>query len=161
VLVLERFRGLGITPQVYQVFGRKGNRDRHAVRQTLERVLDDFGRRLAELRRARRWTQSQAADAAGMPEKDYQAIENGRRAITIRTALALAQALDVPLRVLFDPPTSKEARRPGRPAGTVDRDHAIPQPVAAEQSATSGKHPVARSRRVHDANAPKRKTSRK
>jgi transcriptional regulator with XRE-family HTH domain len=127
------------------------------VRQTLEHVLDDFGRRLAELRRARGWTQSRAAGAAGMPEKDYQAIENGRRAITIRTALALEQALDLPLRQLFDPPTSQEPRRPGRPAATVDRNHAIHGPVAAKQSATSERYPVSRGPRELDVDAPKRK----
>ncbi len=85
------------------------------MRQTLERVLDDFGRRLAELRAARSWTQAQAATKAGMPEKDYQAIENGRRAITFRTAVALANVFDVSLRELLDPPGSREPRRPGRP----------------------------------------------
>jgi transcriptional regulator with XRE-family HTH domain len=78
-------------------------------------VLDELGRRLAELRRGKSWTQQEAADRAGMLLRDYQAIESGGRAITIRTALALAQAFDVPLRTLFDPPTSIVPRRVGRP----------------------------------------------
>lgn len=85
------------------------------MRQPLESVLDDLGRRLAELRLQRRWTQAKAALQSGMAEKEYQAIENGRRAITLRTALALAQAFGTPLRSLFDAPSSREPRRPGRP----------------------------------------------
>jgi len=53
-----------------------------------------------------------------MQEKDYQAIENGRRAITIRTALELAQVFDVELHDLFLPPSSREPRLPGRPRPT-------------------------------------------
>jgi transcriptional regulator with XRE-family HTH domain len=86
------------------------------VRETLERVLADLGRRLAELRRERGWTQAKAADAAGMPEKDYQAIENGRQPITIRTAVTLAQLFDTTVQSLFAAPASREPRRPGRPA---------------------------------------------
>jgi transcriptional regulator with XRE-family HTH domain len=87
-----------------------------AVRQRLEQVLDDFGRRLAELRRARGWTQAEAAAATGMADKDFQAIENGRRAISIRTAVDIANVLGVPIRSLFDQPASREPRRPGRPS---------------------------------------------
>jgi len=89
-----------------------------AVRQRLEQVLDDLGRRLAELRRARGWTQAEAATATGMADKDFQAIENGRRAISIRTAVDIANVFGVPVRSLFDAPASREPRRPGRPSGS-------------------------------------------
>jgi transcriptional regulator with XRE-family HTH domain len=82
---------------------------------TLAQVLDDLGRRVADIRRARGLTQANAAARAGMLAKDYQALEHGRRAITIRTALWVANALDVPLRALFDPPQSHDPRRRGRP----------------------------------------------
>jgi putative transcriptional regulator len=85
------------------------------VRQRLGQVLDDLGRRVSELRRARGWTQAEAAAATGMADKDFQAIENGRRAITVRTALEIANVFGVPLRSLFDQPASREPRRPGRP----------------------------------------------
>lgn len=85
------------------------------MRQTLERVLDDLGRRLAELRHEHGWTQQQAADKAGMLMRDYQSIENGKRPITIRTALTLAQTFSVPLRELFEAPGSSRGRHPGRP----------------------------------------------
>lgn len=127
------------------------------MRQTLERVLDDFGRRLAELRRAQGWTQARAAAKAGMPEKDYQAIENGRRAITIRTALALAQAFDLPLRMLFDSPASLEPRRPGRPATAAEKDPGAFRRIATEQAATSRKKPVLRAPRAAHGEKPKRK----
>jgi DNA-binding XRE family transcriptional regulator len=86
------------------------------VRQRLGQVLDDLGRRLGELRREQGWTQAEAAAKADLVEKDYQAIENGRRAITIRTAVAIANAFGVPVRTLFDPPVSRAPRRPGRPS---------------------------------------------
>lgn len=82
---------------------------------TLAQVLDDLGRRVAELRRERGWTQAETAVRAGMLEKDYQGVEHGRRAITLRTALWLANALEVPLRDLFDAPTSSGSRTRGRP----------------------------------------------
>lgn len=85
------------------------------MRQTFARVLDDLGRRLAELRRERGWTQAQAAERAGMSETDYRAIEHGRRAITLRTAFHLAQTLGATMRTLFDTPVTRAPRRPGRP----------------------------------------------
>jgi transcriptional regulator with XRE-family HTH domain len=117
------------------------------VRQTLEQVLDDLGRRLAELRREHGWTQAKTADATGMPEKDYQAIENGRRAITVRTALVLAQAFDVPIGALFDPPVSRDARRPGRPPasppnpahGLQSHARVVPGPTAKERESRAPK----------------------
>ena len=86
-----------------------------SVRQTLQQVLDDLGRRVAEIRRSRRLTQAAAAARAGMLAKDYQALEHGRRAITIRTAWWVANALEVPLRALFDVPQSRARRVRGRP----------------------------------------------
>ena len=86
------------------------------MRPTFARVLDDLGRRLAELRRVRDWTQAEAAEKASMSETDYRAIEHGRRAITLRTAFHLAETLGVPLRALFDAPVSREPRKPGRPS---------------------------------------------
>lgn len=88
------------------------------MRQTFARVLDDLGRRLAELRRERDWTQAQAAEKTGMSETDYRAIEHGRRAITLRTAFHLAETFGVPLRAMFDAPVSRAPRKPGRPAST-------------------------------------------
>jgi len=87
------------------------------VPQSLTQVLDDLGRRVAELRRERGLTQATAAARAGMLAKDYQALEHGRRAITLRTALWVANALEVPIRALFDAPQSRDTRRRGRPRG--------------------------------------------
>lgn len=47
--------------------------------------------------------------------RDDQAIENGKRPITMRTALTLAATFSVALLGLFDPPGSQHARQPGRP----------------------------------------------
>ena len=107
------------------------------MRQTLARVLDDLGRRLAELRRARGWTQAEVAERLGMLPRDYQAIEGGERAITIRSALTIAQVFEVPLHEMFMPPASREPRRPGRPTGPV---------VAQDRGLTSAGKPKKRRR---------------
>lgn len=78
-------------------------------------MLRDLGRRLAELRAERGWTQAFVAERLGMPMRDYQAIEGGKRAITIRTAVMIAQVLETPVRSLFDRPMSREPPKPGRP----------------------------------------------
>jgi transcriptional regulator with XRE-family HTH domain len=100
------------------------------VRQPLKTVLDDLGRRLAELRDARGWTQSKAAERAGMAEKDYQSIENGRRAITMRTLVCLADTFEVSVRELLDPPKARAPRKPGRPR----RQTTTPEFIAAAES---------------------------
>jgi DNA-binding XRE family transcriptional regulator len=113
VLALEK------SPDVCQVLPEEDRSDPSPVRQSLAQVLDDLGRRVAEIRRARGYTQATAAARAGMLTKDYQSLEHGRRAITIRTALFVANALDVPLRALFQPPRGSAARKRGRPRKEV------------------------------------------
>jgi transcriptional regulator with XRE-family HTH domain len=105
-------------------------------RQTLEEVLDDLGGRLAELRRERGWTQQQTADRVGMLARDCQAIENGKRAITIRSALTLAHAFDLPLRHLFDPPSVRVPRRAGRPAAVAAAEVATVRRVEGRPAST-------------------------
>jgi transcriptional regulator with XRE-family HTH domain len=79
-------------------------------------VLDQVGRRVGELRRSRGLTQQQVADSVGMLLRDYQAIEGGGRKVTLETVLKVARdGLEVPIRMLFDAPTGKLPRRPGRP----------------------------------------------
>ena len=79
-----------------------------------ERLIADVGRRVAELRRARGWTQQEAAEALRMPVKNLQRIEAGMN-LTLRTLVRVATGLGVRARELFVAPTSREKRRPGRP----------------------------------------------
>ncbi|MGO9709718.1 MAG: helix-turn-helix transcriptional regulator [Polyangiaceae bacterium] len=74
-----------------------------------------MGRRLSELRRHRGWTQAELAERLGVTLRDYQAIEGGRRNVTMRTLVVLASTFDVPLRTLFDEPATCAPRRRGRP----------------------------------------------
>ena len=85
------------------------------MKETPERVLDDLGRRVAELRRQAGFTQQQVADSLGMLVGDYQDIERGARNCTVRTLVHVARSLGVPTRALFDPPAAREPRQPGRP----------------------------------------------
>jgi len=83
-------------------------------RETAAGVIDDVGRRIAELRRERGWTQQEAAEHLAMPLKNFQRIEAGMN-LTIRTLVRVARGFDVPTRTLLDPPTKRERRRRGRP----------------------------------------------
>ncbi|MBI2395164.1 MAG: helix-turn-helix transcriptional regulator [Deltaproteobacteria bacterium] len=82
--------------------------------ETPSAVIDDVGRKIAELRRERGWTQQEAAEQLRMPLKNFQRVEAGMN-LTIRTLVRIARGLDVPTRTLFDPPNRREKRRRGRP----------------------------------------------
>ena len=77
-------------------------------------VLTSLGRRIAELRRLRGYTQEQMSVRLGVATKYYQRIERGSENLTVSALTRLAEALGVPLPALFDPPTQKRAK-PGRP----------------------------------------------
>lgn len=80
-----------------------------------DRIIADVGRRVAELRRERGWTQQEAAEHLRMPLKNLQRVEVGMN-LTIRTLVRVAKGLGVPTRELFDEPKSRERRRRGRPS---------------------------------------------
>ena len=77
--------------------------------------MKNVGRRCAELRSDRDWTQEQAAERLHLDVKTLQKIEAGTVNATLRTIARLAKGLGVRARALFDPPTSRKPRRPGRP----------------------------------------------
>ena len=85
-------------------------------------MRDDLGRRLAELRRERRWTQAVAAEKLGMIVRDYQALEGGRRNVTVETVAKVAQTFGVTLAALFEAPASGVPRRRGRPPQDASGD---------------------------------------
>jgi transcriptional regulator with XRE-family HTH domain len=76
-------------------------------------MLDRIGRRVAELRAERGWTQAAFAERMGIATKYLQRIEAGDENLTVSSLLRLAEALAVELEELFVPPTT--LRRPGRP----------------------------------------------
>lgn len=78
-------------------------------------VLDQLGRRIAELRRDRQWTQEQMAERLGVLTTYLQRIERGRENLTVGSLVALANALDVSLLDIFTAPaTSRKIGRPSR-----------------------------------------------
>jgi transcriptional regulator with XRE-family HTH domain len=89
----------------------------HAVRGGVDTgtILRELGRRCAELRVAKGLTQEQLAELLGVETRYLQGIEAGARNFTMRTLIALASRLGVEPSALFEPPTSTEAPRPGRP----------------------------------------------
>ena len=82
-----------------------------------DRVLGDVGIRLHELRRARRLTQEQMAEAAEVSVGWIQQAESGRANLGLRTLVRLADLLEVDVAELFRRPRTKKAA-PGRPRTT-------------------------------------------
>jgi transcriptional regulator with XRE-family HTH domain len=82
-------------------------------KERAEEVIENLGRRIAEIRDELGWTQQQAAEFLRMPTKNLQKIEKGSN-LTIRSLVRLASCFGVPARSLLDPPVSKERPR-GRP----------------------------------------------
>lgn len=63
---------------------------------TPERLLKDVGRRVAELRVARAWTQEQLAERLDVGTRYVQAVESGRQNITLKSLALFAGKLRVP-----------------------------------------------------------------
>ena len=83
-----------------------------------ERAVEDFGRRVAEERTKRSWTQAAFAVRLGVSLRYVQHIEAGYQNVSITTAVRFANALDTPLSALFKPPRTRRRKR-GRPRGTA------------------------------------------
>lgn len=80
-----------------------------------ERVCQDVGRRIAELRKASGLTQEQFGVALGTSFQWVSQLEGGRN-ITLHSLARIANALHVPLEDLLTPPQAgSRHRRVGRP----------------------------------------------
>ncbi|HEY3820124.1 MAG TPA: helix-turn-helix transcriptional regulator [Polyangiaceae bacterium] len=78
------------------------------------RVIRDIGRRIAELRADRGWTQAHFAEVLGIAVPNLQRVEQGRQNLTVRTLVRVARKLGCHPRMLWEAPMTPRPK-PGRP----------------------------------------------
>jgi XRE family transcriptional regulator, fatty acid utilization regulator len=83
-----------------------------------QRVRDGVGRRIAELRTERGWTQGELAHRMGHTESYQSAVERGKFNLRLDTLTMFAQVLRVAPVDLLAEPSSRAKRSPGRPRKT-------------------------------------------
>lgn len=83
-------------------------------------LLRDVGRRVAELRAVRGWTQEVFAERADVSVGYVRQVEGGRENLTLSSIAKLAGLLGVEAMDLLVPPVSREAQR-GRPRRSTER----------------------------------------
>jgi transcriptional regulator with XRE-family HTH domain len=81
--------------------------------------VDDFGRRVAELRRAKVWTQATLAERWGVSVQYVRLVEGGHENLTIESLALLASVLGVEAFELLIAPKGRAKRKPGRPRKSV------------------------------------------
>ena len=62
---------------------------------TIENVTVRFGRRLRKLRKEKRWTQVQMADALGIDRSSISDMENGKKNVCLPTMEVLALGFEI------------------------------------------------------------------
>lgn len=65
-------------------------------------VVKALGKRVRKLRTDRGWSQERLADEAGMHRTYMWGIEQGMRNPSVRHLVRLAEALEVPVKALFE-----------------------------------------------------------
>ena len=78
------------------------------------RIIKNVGRRVAELRTERDWTQEMLAERLDVSLKYVQSVEAGRENLTLQSLVKLANQLRSDVIALFRPARMRNAR-PGRP----------------------------------------------
>jgi transcriptional regulator with XRE-family HTH domain len=86
------------------------------LRPSTQRVRDDVGRRIAELRHERGWSQGELSHRMGHSESYQSAAERGQFNLRLDKLTMFAQVLGIHPIELLKPPLSRARRRPGRPA---------------------------------------------
>ncbi|HVY31028.1 MAG TPA: helix-turn-helix transcriptional regulator [Polyangiaceae bacterium] len=81
-------------------------------------VVRDIGRRIAELRAAKGWTQARFAEALGIAVQNVARMEQGRQEFRVKTLVRVAQKLGCdPADLWLRPSTVRPTR--GRPRSTT------------------------------------------
>lgn len=88
-------------------------------RATSSRVIHDVGRRIAELRRERGFTQEELAEKCGHTVGYLRRVESGVN-LTLESLVQFANVLGVAVPKLFDAPADRSVRI-GRPRATPKR----------------------------------------
>lgn len=83
-----------------------------------DQIIRNVGRRVAELRAAKGWTQASFAEFLGIAVPNLQRMEQGRQNFTVRTLVTVARKLGCDPRELWDPPSTPRPK-PGRPRQLV------------------------------------------
>jgi transcriptional regulator with XRE-family HTH domain len=78
------------------------------------RVIRDIGRRIAELRAGRGWTQAHFAEVLGIAVPNLQRMEQGRQNFTVRTLVTVSRKLGCHPGLLWRAPMTPRPK-PGRP----------------------------------------------
>jgi transcriptional regulator with XRE-family HTH domain len=74
---------------------------------TIDTVLERIGKRIVKLRRNVGLTQEALAERVGMDVRDFQRIEVGKRNVTVRTLVAISNALRVDPEALWRKPKKR------------------------------------------------------
>jgi len=77
-----------------------------------DRLLEDVGLRLSELRKAQNLTQQALALKLNVSMRYVQVVEAGAENLTLRSLAAWASILHVPVTSMFEAPATRK-RRPG------------------------------------------------
>jgi transcriptional regulator with XRE-family HTH domain len=85
-----------------------------------EKVIEQVGRQIAELRNRKGLTQAEIAERLEMTLTNYQRIEHGLQNATIKTLVRIAGAIGVQARDLWQTPSRNKASR-GRPRKASSR----------------------------------------
>ena len=102
------------------------------------KLLRAVGRRIAELRAERGWTQEAFAEHYGASAKYAQTLELGSENLSLATLARIARTLKAPVRELFAPPKSLKAN-PGRPKKHTKEVRARVGPGGANISRSHGR----------------------
>lgn len=92
------------------------------MREDAQRILRDIGRRIAEVRVGRGWSQPKFAERHDISVIYLQSLERGDRSLTIPQLVDIARSLGVPYLTLLEPPHgTPTSMRAGRQHGTQRR----------------------------------------
>lgn len=78
----------------------------------MEDRLVEFGKRLAECRKAKGWSQERLSLESGVARSYLGGVERGHRNLSLLAVFRLAEAMELPPAALLEPPT--EAKRSSR-----------------------------------------------